>query len=663
MRKSLRLFFSVLLLVAVCVSLAVFPSLAASGEGRTITVLFTGDLHDHMLPARDFRDGKVCYAGGYARLESAVEAEKKADPGALLLDAGDFSMGSVFQTIYESDSPQFRMMGELGYDAVTFGNHEFDYRAEGLANSLKAALKSGGSLPQVVASNVTYPVDKNGTLPPELANLKQAEQEYGVKEYTILERNGIKIGVFGLLGKDAASNAPLSGVVFADPVENAKRIVEILKNREKADIIVCLSHSGIWDNKAESEDEILAKEVPDINVIISGHTHTRLAEPIVAGNTVIGSVEDSCRYLGVMKLSRAGAGGWKLDNYRLQPIDDSLPEDPRISGMLPDFEKLVQQKYFDRFGMNMYNILAASPFDFNTVNYMTDHHEEDPLGNLISDSYIYAVEKAEGDKYVPVAAAIVPVGTIRNTFFKGGVTAADVYGASSLGIGPDKVPGYPLISIWLTGKELKTVCEVDASITALMEDAQLYISGVDFTFNPNRLIFNKVTDVKLQKNDDSVEKLVDNRLYRVVAGLYSAQMLSVVGDKSFGLLSIVPKTAEGEPIKDFEAYIVNEQSGGRNFEVKEWYAIAEYLQSFDKVDGIPQIPQYYGKAQGRKVIDNSHSIAALLEAPNRIALAVYGIVIFLVLLAAFIIYRITTRKKRRQRKLDRVKKGLTGMSQ
>jgi 2',3'-cyclic-nucleotide 2'-phosphodiesterase (5'-nucleotidase family) len=313
--------------------------------------------------------------------------------------------------------------------------------------------------------------------------------------------------------------------------------------------------------------------------------------------------------------------------------------------------------------MKMYDVLAESPFDFNTVGYMTDHHEEDPLGNLISDSYIYAVKKAEGDRYIPVDAAIVPVGTIRNTFFKGGVTAADVYDASSLGIGPDKVPGYPLISIWLTGRELETVCEVDASITALMEDAQLYISGVDFTFNPNRLIFNKVTAVKLHKPDGSVEKLEDNRLYRVVAGLYSAQMLSVVGDKSFGLLSIVPKTAEGMPIKDFEAYIVNEQAGGKNFEVKEWYAIAEYLQSFGKPDGVPQIPQYYGKAQGRKVIDDSHSIAALLKAPNRIALGVYGIVVLLVLLAAFIMYRIATRRKRRQRKLDRVKKRLTGMSQ
>ncbi|HEX2945287.1 MAG TPA: bifunctional UDP-sugar hydrolase/5'-nucleotidase [Clostridia bacterium] len=663
MRKSLRIIISVLLLCAVCTSPAVSPAFAAQNTDKAVTILFTGDLHDHLLPARDIRGGKVIYSGGYARLESAVKAEKMKEPEALLLDAGDFSMGTAFQTIYESDSPQFRMMGELGYDAVTLGNHEFDYRAEGLANSLKAAVKSGSPLPQVVISNEEYPADKNGNISPDLTELKKAEQTYGVKEYTVLERNGIKIGIFGLMGKDAASNAPMSGVVFADPVENAKRIVDTLKNREKADLIVCLSHSGIWGNKSESEDEILAKEVPDINVIISGHTHTRLPEPITAGNTVIGSVEDSCRYLGVMKISQNGSGGWKLDNYKLQPIDESLSDDPGISGMISDYEKLVQQKYFDRFGMGMYDVLAQSPFDFNTVNYMTDHHQEDPLGNLISDSYIYAVKKAEGDGYVPVDAAIVPVGTIRNTFFKGNVTASDVYSASSLGIGPDKVPGYPLISIWLTGKELKAVCEVDASVSSLMGDAQLYISGVDFTFNPNRLIFNKVTEVKLRKPDGSVTDLDDNRLYRVVAGLFSAQMLSVVGDKSFGLLSIVPKTAEGKPIKNFEESIANETSGGKAFEVKEWYAIAEYLQSFDKVDGIPQISGYYGKAQGRKVIDDNHSIVAFLKAPNRIALAVYGIVTFIVLLAAFIIYRLATRRKRRQKKLDRAKKRLTGMSQ
>ena len=113
--------------------------------------------------------------------------------------------------------------------------------------------------------------------------------DYGVKDYTIIERNGIKIGVFGLMGKDAASNAPMSEVKFTDAVENAKRVVNTLKQKEKVDLVICLSHSGTWTDKSKSEDEILAKKVPEIDVIISGHTHTQLIKPIVVGKTIIGS--------------------------------------------------------------------------------------------------------------------------------------------------------------------------------------------------------------------------------------------------------------------------------------------------------------------------------------------------------------------------------------
>ena len=134
-------------------------------------------------------------------------------------------------------------------------------------------------------------------------------------------------------------------------------------------------------------------------------------------------------------------------------------------------------------------------------------------------------------------AAIVPAGTIRDSFFQGDITVTDAFRVSSLGIGADKMPGYPLISIYLTGKELKAVCEVDVSVTPLMNEAQLFISGMQYTFNPNRLIFNKVIDsnlVKTHKLTDEItkeylEEIQDDKLYRVVAGLYSAQMLSVVG--------------------------------------------------------------------------------------------------------------------------------------
>ncbi|MDD4169573.1 MAG: 5'-nucleotidase C-terminal domain-containing protein [Desulfotomaculaceae bacterium] len=221
-------------------------------------------------------------------------------------------------------------------------------------------------------------------------------------------------------------------------------------------------------------------------------------------------------------------------------------------------------------------------------------------------------------------------------------------GAVSKGIGPDGTPGYPLIMVYLTGKELKAACEVDASIQPMMEDVQLFMSGLSFTFNPNRLLFNRVVKTSLQKPDGTVEEINDTQLYRVAAGLYSAQMLSLVGDKSYGLLSIVPKARDGSPITDFEACVVKNTAGGTGSEVKEWLAIARYLQSFTQVNGVAQVPQYYDETHGRKVVDNSLNPIALISHPNSIALAAYAIIAAMLAIAALII-KVSLRRYRRKK--------------
>ncbi|UWG95392.1 bifunctional metallophosphatase/5'-nucleotidase [Dehalobacter sp. DCM] len=658
MRITLKTLVTAVLVCSLLLLSVNTPPVVAEGDtnpadSNSLTILFTNDLHDHLLPVKAEINHVVTESGGFARLQSAILAERAKDSNTLLVDGGDYSMGTPFQTIFRSDSPELKIMGMMGYDAVTFGNHEYDYRAAGLADSLTvaaaAAKENGSRLPQIVQANVTFPKDASGQLSPSLQALAQAYQEYGVKEYTIIEKKCTKIGIFGIMGIDSASNAPKSEVVFTDPIDNAQRIVKVLKEQEKVDVIVCLSHSGTWPDKAESEDEILAEKVPDINVIISAHTHTKLVEPIIVGKTIIGSVEDSAKYLGVLKLTKDSNANWALQSYRLQQINNSLPDDKTIAAVVAQYKQAVQSAFFDQFNLDQDAILAMSPYNFHKVNDILDHHHEDTLGNLISDSYIYAVKKAEGDAYIPVTMAVVPAGTIRSTFYQGNITAADAFSVSSLGIGPDNIPGYPLISIYLTGKELKTVCEVDASIAPMMKEAQLFLSGVNFTFNPHRMIFNKVTAVTLQ-TDGGLTEIDDTKLYRVIAGLYSAQMLSVVGDKSHGVLSLIPKTEAGTPITDFEAQIIKDTANG--MEVKEWQAIAQYLQSFPKVNGTAQIPSEYSDAQGRKVIDDSTNIVSLVKNPNKITLAVFAVVIILAALICFIISRIVIHQRRKSKRIQ-----------
>lgn len=143
-------------------------------SAEEMTILFTHDLHDNLYPHKIEENGKIVTVGGYARLATAIEEERNKHEQTILVDAGDFSMGTLFQTIFSRHSPTLRLMGELGYDAVTLGNHEFDFRAAGLADSLMAATRHGDKLPDLVASNIVYPVDEDGKMSVDVAYLEKA---------------------------------------------------------------------------------------------------------------------------------------------------------------------------------------------------------------------------------------------------------------------------------------------------------------------------------------------------------------------------------------------------------------------------------------------------------------------------------------------------------
>lgn len=622
------------------------PTGSADAKGDSITILFTHDLHDNFLPFEVEREQQKVSVGGYARLHSAIREQRELDPDAILVDAGDFAMGTLFQTIFTSHAPGLLLTGQMGYDATTLGNHEFDFRADGLANSLRAAKVSGKAIPSIVASNVIYPKGEDGNLAPDVQALQEAMDVYGVKEYMILERKGIKIGIFGLMGEEAAGNAPMSGVTFHDAIESAKSTVATLREQEGVDLVIALSHSGTADDSARSEDERIAKKVSGIDVMISGHSHTTLAEPIIVGQTIIGSAGEYGEHLGVLNISQDDTGAWAVNKYALRKIDDSLPLDPKITKTIEEYKQVIQQDYLRHFGMEFDEVLAYSPFDFTAFSELGIEQKEEPIGNLIGDAFIHTIRELEGSAYEPIAAAVVPYGNIRDSFSKGDITVSQVFNVNSLGIGPDGISGYPLLDVYLTGKELKTVAEVDASITPIMNEVQLYIAGLSYTFNPNRFIFNKVTDIHLQSFDGTTEEIVDDQLYRIVGGLYSVQMLPYVNDKSFGILSVVPKDENGEPVTNFEDRIIymNDQQ-----EVKEWYAIANYFRSFEKVNGVAQVPTYYEEPKNRKIVEPDTNVLAILKNPNRIIVTAYAILFTFVGVIALLIAVIVKRRKRQLR--------------
>lgn len=656
MKKTYRRPFIImaLLILAVVAIFATPTSVLAQNEAKEVQILFTHDMHSHLDPYKIDKDGRIEMVGGFSKLKTIADEKRQEVEATYLVDGGDFSMGTLYQTIYETKAPELTLMGEIGYDAITFGNHEFDYRSEGIANMLKTATKKAQEnpdlkLPALVSANI----DWNKNTSKDNLLVKEAMEEYGSTAYTIIEKDGIRTGIFGILGSDAALCAPESGLVFDDIVESAKKVVNELKN-EGVDLIICLSHSGTFEDIDISEDEILAKAVPDIDVIVSGHTHTRLNEPIKHGNTYIVSAGCYCENLGNIKLIQNSDGNWDLDKYELLSLSEEVSEDQDIKDQLSNYKNEVNESYLSHFGYTFDQVIAQNSIVFSKLDKFAMKLEEDPLGSIISDSFIHAVMQAEKDNYEKVYAALTPSGVVRDTLQLGDITVSDVFNVSSLGIGADRIPGYPLVSVYLTGSELKTIAELDVSISKIMPTAQLYPSGLRWTYNPNRMFLNRVTNVEFMtnvpySNNPEYEKVENDKLYRVVAGLYSAQMLGTVEDMSMGLLKIQPKDKAGNPITDYEKVIIHDENGT---EIKEWYALASYIDSMEEnEEGISQISSHYSDTENRKEEINSTNIIELIKNPNKFAWMLYGfitvLVILIILIARFIVKKIKNRKNKK----------------
>lgn len=649
MNKRIKL--TGILLTAVLFLTGIFClNVAAANDTKQVDIMFVHDTHSHLNEFVTVENGQSQTMGGFAKIKTLINEQKEKNPDTLLLDAGDFSMGTLIQVIYADAAPELRMLGDLGMDATCFGNHEFDYKAKGLANMLNAAIASGDSLPPLVVCNIDWNGMKANGLTEDQELLLQAFENYGVAEYIMVEKNGVNIAITGVVGIDSKACIASCPVDFINPVDAVKETVTKIKSNENADMIVCISHSGVWDDEDKSEDEILAKAIPELDFIVSGHTHTKLDKPIIHSDTYIGSVGEYGKYLGTASLTQKDNGRWTLDKYELITIDTSIEPNAATQEKIDEFSSVIDSQYLAQFGYTKDQVLCTNEVEFVDTSDTSELHTELNLGSIMADAYTYAVETFSDTDSNPVDMAVVPSGTIRDTYALGNITTENVFNSFSLGIGKDGIPGYPLISIYLTGKELKTAAEIDASISDLMTTARLYTDGLYWHYNPNRMILNKVTDVYLCNGNEERIELENDKLYRVVTDFYTSQMLGGVTDLSFGLLSIVPKHADGTPVTNYEDAIV--MTGDK--ELKAWAAIAAYMTSFEDTDGdgIGNVPAKYAAWEGRKVVEDSKNIFDLIKKPNKFGIAITAIILLLILLVVVIV-RLVIKivKKIRKRKV------------
>ncbi len=592
-------------------------------ESKTVDVMFTHDVHS--------------FLDRIAQAKTLISRQKALNPETLLLDAGDFSQGTLFQTVYASKAAELRILGLAGFDATTMGNHEFDCMDTGVAGMLDAARLSGERLPEFLLCNVDWLKDDDYT-----KTVKRAYDAYGAKDYTVFEKNGVRIAVFGLFGENSLFCAPTCKLTFFNQYEQAAKVVAQIKQKEKPDMIVCISHSGTDKKIKKSEDEQLAKKVPDIDLIISGHTHTVLEKPIQHGNTYIVSCGEFAQNIGSLSMKQTKNGRWEMARYEIIPTEGVEP-DSVIAAKLESFKKDIDEEYLSKFGFETNEVLGKAYTDYS--------HPE--MGHIISDMYRKAVaeyeitnpnaEKTGFGKHIDLA--VVPTGVAREDLVKGNVTTKDVFNSFSLGIGPDEIAGYPLVSVYLSGREFKNACEIDLSMGSTLGFSllNLYFSGITYEYNPHRLVLDKVTKVYLIKDDGTKEEVQDDKLYRVVSDIYTGRMLGSVNDLSYGLLSLIPKNADGTIVENLEDNIIRTSIFPGTTEFKAWAAIATGV----KMTG--DIGDYSGILEAAYKEVPSRNIFKIFKKPSKFAKIVYCLIFGLIVVIAGIVLLCIKRKKRNKK--------------
>jgi 5'-nucleotidase/UDP-sugar diphosphatase len=578
----------------------IYLSLNAQNE-KEITILHTNDLHSHVIgfapesaytPLVVNNDSTV---GGFARIAAIIETEKEKNKGTtLVVDAGDFLMGTLFHSLEVETGFQLRLMKIMGYDVTCFGNHEFDFGPEKLAEIIANSVR-GGEIPSLLIGNTVF--DKNDSRDVALEKLYTDKV---ISRKLIMTKDGIKIGFFSLLGKDAVDDSPgATPVTFSKQRSFAKKMVKELKG-DKCDIIICLSHSGVKKDKEGEwggEDVELARKVKGINVIISGHTHTRLDQPIMVNGIPIVQTGAYGQFVGRLSLVYSG-GRIKVKSYRLIPVDDKIMGDKHINQLIEEQKEKITSEILKPIGMT-YDMKVAET-DFQLEGNETGDFKGSNLGPLVADAIRSYVNNhnEEGTDVSMVAA-----GVIRDKIAPGIEETPDIFKVMSLGSGKDNVPGYPLSRLYVTGKELKSILEILQVAYKSKPDNYCYYSGIRVEYNPEKGLLRKIRKIEVLHPDGKTVNVDFSRknhtLYSVTANSYMLDFFGIIKKMSFGLINVVPKDFEGHKVTDMKNAVIDMDSKKEGVqEGKEWLALIEFLKAMKDTNGddIPDIDQKYSKA-------------------------------------------------------------------
>ena len=567
----------------------------------TFTIIQTSDLHHHAAgygPSSDYTPLNTgdndSVAGGYARIAAVVQQirDEQAEKGipVLLVDSGDFLMGTVYDLAYH-DPLALRFISEMRYDAVTLGNHEFDWGPGGLAGLIQSGMDHGFRVPIVASNLVTDPMDSADDALEALITQGIIAQSHR----TILP-NGISVGILGIMGHDADSKTPAAEPCRFDHDDAAiQKQVDQLKQEQDTDVILLLSHSGIAAD-GTGEDSMLARHVSGIDVIASGHAHTATSSAFLSddGGTILFSPGEYGKTICRLDMTYDVTRKILMDyTFTLIPVDDGIAGEPEMAHQVATHQSQIDA------ALDPVGVTTDAAVSRTDVALELTPLTETALGNVVADAMRASANAAvAGDDAGFFQLGVVASGVIRDGLypgFTGLIRFADVFNVLPMGTEPvdGELPGHALLSIYVKAQDIKHICEVAVSMAPLLDsDIFLNFSGVRFSYDSGAFIFNRVGDIFLCGPGDPHTEQASRRLdvddtqtlYRVAVNQYAFELLAYT---AFFGLPIVPRDRYGTAIRpeDRMNHLIDASSEDGLQRLTQWMALYRYLRDHFPADG------------------------------------------------------------------------------
>ncbi|MBF0452845.1 MAG: 5'-nucleotidase C-terminal domain-containing protein [Candidatus Magnetomorum sp.] len=609
-----------------------------------LTILQTSDIHNHASGYGPFSDytpmdtsDQDIVKGGFSRIASKVIELKihqlLTNTPILLVDSGDYFMGTMYDLAATSPIP-FIYFQALGYDAITFGNHEFDWSPKGLAMLIQNGIDNEQMPFQVpiIASNTVIPTDNE---------LNEFKTSGAIKEYLIKDLpNGLKVGILGFMGRTADLYAPAAApVTFDHTTDFLQEKVNALKT-SGCDIILVLSHGGV-DESGNGDDNDLANTVSGIDIIASGHAHTATHQAFTRGsnNTIIFSPGSYGEYLSQLTI-QYNLKDKKIDDYNFEliEINDTIMGNKTMDDTLKLVDTALSDSLEPALGVKVGDHVAYTDID---VAFSESEAGPSGLGNLCTDSFravANALAPADPNGTTPYMLSLMANGNIRDNITPGKngiITFSDIFNVLPLGMSAKgEMPGYPLISIYLNAYDIRALCEIAVAVQVeqnplLQSSFYLHFSGVYYEYNPSATIGMRVNKVSFFDPTDpmctnapvlelsseqalnSIWDKTSKKLYRAAVDLYLLQMFYIIAtDSSYeAFVPLLPtfKDANGNPLPSvliFTDYTTFSNAYGIDAnpyqgdvqELMAWTALFKFIQAWqgnsaiEQRDGLPVLP-------------------------------------------------------------------------